>query len=230
MITPVITPKPPTPAPPPQQLDQAIATATQKVQDVVDPIISMTQGIDLTQRANKDISDKLSKFGQALHETGVELHPFKNYNEMVEAWLGATEFHRFSDARNPTPATPALTLKAVQEVCRHEYNIVHITNAPDWQGHQQSPRFTQVRTDYDKTETVPQDVVYLLEDDKHNHLIVQLQSGNLSVIAHNDQKDLVDQFYHKIDDWNAKNNFYKNKVLTYNGTLDFQDGLKAHTV
>ncbi|MBM3464300.1 MAG: ATP-binding protein [Armatimonadetes bacterium] len=210
-----------------KKLDEAIENALPKIEDAIEPVNDLTQGIDLTLRANKATSAKVGQFGQLVHEVGVQIHPFRNHNEMVEAWLGATEFHRFSDSRNPAPMMPALSLKAVSEVCHKQYKLVHMTAPPDWQGHAQAPKFTQVRTDYDKTETVPQSVIYLLEDDQKNHIIVQLNEGHLSVLAHNDQKELVDEFYGKVNTWVGENNFYKNKVLSYNGYLDFHDGLKA---
>jgi ATP-dependent 26S proteasome regulatory subunit len=217
----------PTPAPIEDQLDKAIERAVPQVEKALEPIHNLTDNVDLTLRANKATSQKLAQFGNQVHEVGVELHPFKNHNEMVEAWLGATEFHRFSDARDPAPLMPAVSLKAVEEVCSKNYKIVHTTAPPDWQGHAQAPKYTQIRTDYDKKETVPLSVIYLLEDDQKNHLIVQLQEGQLSVLAHNDQKQLVDDFYSKVGNWIDQNNFYKNKVLTYEGVLDFQDGLKS---
>ncbi len=219
-------PQPQTPEQIEDRLDKAIADALPQIQGAIQPVKDMTEGIDLTLRQNKQTSNQLGEFGQGVHSLGQAVHPFKNHGEMVEAWLGATEFHRFSDARNPAPMMPALKLKGVLDVCSKDYKIVHTVAPPDWRGQAQAPKYTQVRTDYDKTETVPLDVIYLLEDDKQNHIIVQLNDGRLSVVAHNDQKNLVDEFYGKVDNWIEKNNFYKNKVLSYNGYLEFQDGLK----
>jgi ATP-dependent 26S proteasome regulatory subunit len=225
----------PAPAPSPaktreEQIDEAIAKATPVIDDAVARVDRLTEGVDLTERKNRETSDKLAQFSSQVHEAGVQLHPFRSHDEMVGAWLGATEFHRFSDSRNPAPMMPAVVLKGVLDVCQKQYKLVHTTAPPDWQGHAQAPKYTQVRTDYDKTEKVPQDVIYLLEDEKQNHIMVQVQGGQLSVFAHNDQKELVDQFYDKLDTWVSKNNFYKNKVLTYDGYLEFQDGLKTSNV
>ena len=219
------------PTPPPQEtfeqkLEAAINKALPQVEEAIKPVTDQTKDLDLTLRQNKAISDQLAGFASGVHGLGVAFHPFRDFDEMTAAWLGATEFHRFSDNRSPNPMLPGLKLKGVNEVCNKQYKVVHVTAPPDWQGQPQAPRFTQIKTDYDKTERVPIDMTYLLEDEKGNHLIAQLAGGRLSVTAHNDQKELVDQFYDRLDGWMDKNNFYKNKVLSYNGALDFQEGLK----
>lgn len=222
-------------APPPQEsfeqrLEAAIQKAIPELQQAIQPVKEEVQGLDLTLRQNKAVSEQLAEFGGGIHTLGMRFHPFHNYGEMIESWLGATEFHRFSENRNPAPLMPALKLKGVEQVVQKHYKLVQTAAPPDWRGQPQTPKYTQVRTDYNRFEKVPTDVAYLLEDESHNHLVVQVNGGRLSVMAHNDQKDLVDQFYGRLENWMGDNNFYKNKVLTYNGTLDFQDGLKAGKV
>lgn len=209
-----------------EKLDKAIDKALPEVRDAINDVTELTKDTDLTLRENKGISQRMGGFAQGVQAMGTEVHPFKNHAEMVEAWLGATEFHRFSERRNPSPMLPGLTLKAVQEVCEGDYQIVHTVAPPDWRGQAQAPKYTPIRTDYNKTETLPLSVIYLLEDKDKNHIIVELNEGRLKVTAHNDQKELVNDFYDNVDTWIDGNNFYKNKVLQFAGTLDFAEGLK----
>lgn len=212
------------------KLDEAIAKALPDIREAVKDVTDLTKDTDLTLRANKGISQSVGGFSEGVRAMGTSVHPFRNHHEMVEAWLGATEFHRFSESRNPAPMLPGLKLKAVKELCQSDYKIVHTVAPPDWQGQAQAPKYTPVRTDYNKTETLPLSVIYLLEDKDQNHLIVELNEGRLNVTAHNDQQDLVSGFYDGLDDYVDNNNFYKNKILQYEGTLDFQTSLKSSPV
>lgn len=221
--------KPQEETPPPSlgdQISEAIDKALPQIESALKPVNDVVKDTDLTLRENKGVSDTLGGFAQGVHQLGRALHPFKNHNEMVEAWIGATEFHRFTESRNPAPMMPALRLKGVEEVCRNQYKVVHTVAPPDWDGTVQGPKYTTVKVDYDKTARVPVDAIYLLEDEDQNHLMVQLAGGRLSVVGHNDQRELVETFYDRLDTWMGENNFYKNKVLTFHGTLDFQEGLK----
>jgi cell division protease FtsH len=209
-----------------EKLDKAIDKALPEVREAIKDVTELIRDTDLTLRENKGVSQQMGGFAQTVQSKGTQIHPFKNHAEMVEAWLGATEFHRFSESRNPSPMLPGLTLKAVQEVCKGQYQIVHTVAPPDWRGQAQAPRYTPIRTDYNKTETLPLSVIYLLEDQDKNHIMVELNEGRVNVIAHNDQKELVADFYNNLDTWMGGNNFYKNKVLQFAGTLDFAAGLK----
>jgi ATP-dependent 26S proteasome regulatory subunit len=213
------------------KLDKAIKDALPEIKDAVGSVTDLTKGKDLTLRENKGISGSIGAFGEGVRELGNSVHPFKSQKEMVEAWLGATEFHRFAESRNPAPMLPGLKLKAVQEVCKNDYTIVHTVAPADWQGRAQAPKYTPIRTDYDTTETLPLSVTYLLEDKDKNHLMVELNGGRLRVIGHNDQKELVSDFYDKVETHTQENNFYKNKILQFSGgVLDFQTGLKKSSV
>ena len=227
-------PAPKEDAPPPDledRLDEAIARAIPQIEGALKPVHDLTKDVDLTLRDNKEVSQTLGDFSQGVHMMGSSVHPFKNHKEMVEAWLGATEFHRFTDSRNPAPLLPGLRMKAVQDLVNSDkYTVVHTTAPPDWRGQAQAPKFTSIRTDYETTEKVPLDIIYLLEDEDHNHIMVQMNGGRLSVVAHNDQRELVDEFYETLDTEIKENNFYKNKILQFNGYLDFQDGLKKTPV
>jgi hypothetical protein len=234
---PVAVPKP---APPPDPLDTAIAGAGPKIVNAITPVVELTAGIEMTDPANKAIAEKVSAFSDKIRVLGAQVHPFANYEMMFESWLGASPFHQKSQTRDIAPLLPGLKFKGVHDVLEQDYKVIHAVAAEGWQKAIVAPKFSRIRTDYDKAESIPTEVIYLCEDKNGNRLIVELrkewamQPPQLTVFAHDDQPELVDQFYDKLDNWVAKNNFYKNKVLQYVEPpmgppyMDFQDGLKTN--
>jgi len=206
---------------PPEPLDKAIAEAQPAIAEAVAPVLALTQGIEMTAPENKAIADKVSAFSERVRVMGAEVHPFVSYESMFEAWLGASPFHQSSETRDVAPLLPGLKYKGVHEVVSQNYKVVHAVAAEGWNKSIVAPKFSRIRTDYDKAESIPTEVIYLCEDPKGNRLVVEMrrewsnQPPTLTVFAHDNQPQLITEFYDKLNDWTGQNNFYKNKVLQY---------------
>jgi cell division protease FtsH len=229
------------PAPPPSQdtLDRTIAQAAPIIAHAIAPVAALTKDVEMTAPENKALAEKVAAFSDHVRVLGAQVHPFVSYEQMFESWLGATPFHQTSETRDIAPLLPGLKFKGVHDVVSENYKVVHAVAAEGWNKAIVAPKFSQVRTDYDKSESIPTEAIYLCEDPKGNHVVVELrrewaqEPPQLTVYARDDQPELVTEFYDKLTDWTAKNNFYKNKVLQYIEPpmgppyLDFQDGLKT---
>lgn len=227
-------------APPLQdRVEQAINEAQPKVKEALRPVAELIAGKDMTAAENKVAAEKISAFSEKVRVMGAQVHPFTDYNSMVEAWLGASPFRQTAETRDIAPLLPGLQSKGVHDVVSQDYKVLHSVAVEGWDKNIVAPKFNRVRTDYDKYESLPTEVVYLCEDKQGNRLVVELsrpypgEPVELKVVAHNDQPQMVEEFYGKLNDWVGKNNFYKNKVLQYIEPpmgapyLDFQDGLKT---
>lgn len=235
--------KPAAPAPKPEseiedRLGEAIERAQPQIVGAIAPIAELIKGVEMTDPENKEISAKVSEFANRVRVLGAQTHPFTSYNNMVEAWLGATPFNQTSETREVAPLLPGLKFKSVHDIVSKDYKVVHAVAAEGWRKTIVAPKFSQIRTDYKNYESIPTEVTYLVEDKDKNRLIVELRKEwangpiNLTVFSHGDQPELVEEFYGKVDTWVEENNFYKNKVLKYVEPpmappyMDFQDDLK----
>ncbi len=232
------------PTPPPQQnfndrLDQQINNSRPEIISAVQSVAEVTAGLELTSPELKKVADKVSAFSEKVKIMGSQIHPFVDYPSMLESWLGATTFKQSSETRDIAPLLPGLKFKGVHEVVSNDYKVVHAVAAEGWNKEIVSPKFSRIRTDYDTYESIPTEVIYLVEDKQGNRLTVELrrewpsEPPVLTVFAHQDQQELVGEFYDKLNSWVDKNNFYKNKVLHYVEPpmgppyMEFQDGLKT---
>ena len=235
----------PPPSPTPEdsdlkdRLEQEIGRAQPVIIGAMQPVAELIQGLEMTAPENKEIAAKVSAFSDQVRVMGANVHPFTSYENMVESWLGATPFHQSSETRDVTPLLPGLKFMGVHDVVSGEdYKVLHAVAAEGWNKTIVAPKFSRIRTDYEEFHSIPTEVTYLVEDKDKNRLIVELRrewSGEppqLTVYSHNDQPELIDQFYDRLDNWVDTNNFYKNKVLKYVDPpmgppyMDFQDGIK----
>jgi Cdc6-like AAA superfamily ATPase len=220
------------------RVDKAIEDAAPRIIDALTPVAELIEGVEMTRPENKAIAEKVSKFSNQVRVLGAQAHPFTSYSNMLESWLGATPFNQSSQTREVVPLLPNLRYKAVTDVVNGQYTVKHAVAAQGWDKNIVAPKFSRLQTGYKTYESIPTEVVYLVEDENQNHLMVELrreypsEPPQLSVFAHNDQPELIDTFYERLNTEVEENNFYKNKVLHYVEPpfgapyMDFQEGLK----
>lgn len=221
------------------KVDEAIGAAQPKIMEAISPVAQLIQGVEMTAPENKAAAEKVSEFSNTVRVLGAQAHPFTSYENMLESWLGATPFQQSSQTRDVAPLLPGLKYKGVTEVVNKQYKVLHAVAAEGWNKSIVAPKFSRIRTGYESYESMPTEVVYLVEDQDKNRLVVELRKEypseppQLSVFAHNNQPELIDTFYDKLNSYVENNNFYKNKVLHYVEPpfappyMDFQDGLKG---
>jgi ATP-dependent 26S proteasome regulatory subunit len=224
---------------PQDRLEQAIQDAQPKIRQAVSPVAELIDGKDLTAAENKVAAEKVSAFSEKIRVMGAQVHPFVNYNSMLESWLGASPFRQNSESREIAPLLPGLKYKGVHDVIEQEYKVLHSVAAEGWNKSIVAPKFSRVRTGPDSFESIPTEVIYLCEDKQGRRLVVELRKEwsneppRLTVFSHVDQGEMVEEFYSKLNNWVDKNNFYKNQVLQYveppmgDPYMDFQDGIKS---
>lgn len=203
-----------------------IEKASKDIHDALDPVIDMAKKIDLTSLGNRETSNILKNFSDEVKNAATKVRPFKSYDEMLNIWLGATQFQRVSTESNvASHFSVSLMYKAVDEVISSDYKVCNKTGInPNYDI--VSPEYFSFKIDYNKEESLPTNMLYLLEDKKGSHLIVDFSRNTLTVHSHKDQEELIGQFYDKVKNWIKNNNFFKNKVLQLKGSLEFMEDLK----
>jgi ATP-dependent 26S proteasome regulatory subunit len=221
-----------------ERVSQAIGSSIPRISEAMKPVADLVKGVEMTRPENKEIASKVSEFSNTVRVLGAQSHPFTSYENMLESWLGATPFHQSSQTREVARLLPGLKYKGVHDVVNQDYKVLHAVAAEGWNKKIVAPKFSRIRTDYNSYESIPTEVVYLVEDENKNRLVVELRREwpsrppQLTVFAHNAQPELIDTFYEKLTSYVDKNNFYKNKVLHYveppmaSPYMDFQDGLR----